>query len=260
VLISPSSSAASLTSTESHQTGFLRTIQNDKGQAKMVAEFAYLALGARTMATIQVDNSYSKGLQEEACAVFRELGGTCVANYLIESGSDPQGALAHVALFKPDVLYYPVYTTDGVPITKQAGVAGLENTALISSDGLQNSDFISLTQEFSEGMYISAPSGVKIDPTFYEKYRARYGEEPVAVYAAQAYDAAMILFDAIVLAAETSGRDVYVPRETLLAALYATKDHKGLSGVITCSSLGDCATPNIAIYQVRELEFIPIYP
>jgi branched-chain amino acid transport system substrate-binding protein len=136
VLISPSSSAASLTSAESHQMGFLRTIQNDKGQVKMVVDFAYLALGARTMATIQVDNSYSKGLQEEACVVFRELGGTCVASYFLESGSDPHAALEHVALFKPDVLYYPIYTTDGVPITKQAGVAGLENTALISSDGL----------------------------------------------------------------------------------------------------------------------------
>jgi len=63
-----------------------------------------------------------------------------------------------------------------------------------------------------------------------------------------------------ITSAETSGRDVNIPRETLLAALYATKDHVGLSGVITCSSLGDCATPNIAIYQVRGLEFIPIYP
>jgi ABC-type branched-subunit amino acid transport system substrate-binding protein len=109
-------------------------------------------------------------------------------------------------------------------------------------------------------MSFSAPSAVKIDPSFYEKYRARYGEEPVAVYAVQAYDAAMMLFDAIVFAAKTSGRDIYIPRETLLAALYATKDHKGLSCVITCSSLGDCATPNIAIYQVRGLEFIQIYP
>jgi branched-chain amino acid transport system substrate-binding protein len=260
VLISPSSSAASLTSTEGHQMGFLRTIQNDKGQAKMVAEFAYTALGARTMATIHDGTPYSEELQDEACAIFGALGGKCVARYHLESGTNPQGALNHILLFDPEVLYYPLYTVDGVAITKQAAAAGLENVALISSDGLLSTDFVSLTTGFSEGMYISGPSVIKIEPSFYEKYEARYGEKPIAVYAAQAYDAAMMLFNAIEASAKTTGRDIYITRQTLLAALYATKGYQGLSGTLTCSPLGDCATPNVLIYQVRGLEFEPIYP
>jgi branched-chain amino acid transport system substrate-binding protein len=259
-LISPSSTAASLTSEESHQAGFLRTIQNDKSQAKMVAEFAYVALGTRTMATIHDGTPYSEELQDEACSVFEALGGKCVAQYRITSGTSPQGALKHILLFKPEVLYYPLYTVDGVAITKQAAAAGLENVAFISSDGLLSSDFVSLTEGFSEGMYISGPSVLKIEPSFYEKYEARYGEKPIAVYAAQAYDAAMILFDAIELSAKTTGRDIYIQREPLLAALYATKNYTGLSGTLTCSILGDCAAPNSVVYQVRGLEFEPIYP
>ncbi len=260
VLISPSSSAASLTSAESHQQGFLRTIQNDKSQAKMVADFAFTALGARTMATIHDGTPYSDELQAEACAIFEALGGRCVASYLLESGTNPQSALSHIRLFNPEVLYYPLYTTDGVAVTKQAAAAGLENAALISSDGLLSSDFVSLTEGFSEGMYISGPSVLKIEPSFYEKYEARYGEKPIAVYAAQAYDAAMMLFNAIEVAAKTTGRDIYLPRQNVLAALYATRDYQGLSGILTCSPLGDCATPNVVIYQVRGLEFKPIYP
>lgn len=259
-LISPSSSAASLTSEETHQAGFLRTIQNDKSQAKSVAEFAYLVLGARTMATIHDGTPYSKELSEEACAIFRALGGKCVASYHLPSGTNPLGALEHIRLFNPEVLYYPLYTVDGVAITKLIATAGLENAALISSDGLLSSDFVSQTTGFSEGMYISGPAVGKVDPSFYEKYEARYGEKPIASYAAQAYDAAMMLLRAIEVSVKTTGRDIYIARQQVLAALYATKDYQGLSGTLTCSPLGDCATPNIVIYQVRGLEFEPIYP
>lgn len=260
VLISPSSSAASLTSDESHQAGFLRTIQNDKSQAKMVAEFAYVALGARTMATIHDGTPYSDELQAEACAVFQALGGKCMAQYNLKSGTSPSGALSHILLFDPEVLYFPLYTVDGVAVTRQAAAVGLENTAFISSDGLLSTDFVTQTQGFSEGMYISGPSVLKIEPSFYEKYEARYGEKPIAVYAAQAYDAAMLLFNAIEISAKTTGRDIYIQRASLRAALYATDGYEGLSGILTCSAQGDCAAPNVVIYQIRGLEFEPIYP
>ena len=259
-MISPSSSAASLTSENGHQAGFLRTIQNDKSQAKMVAEFAYHALGARTMATIHDGSPYSNELQSEACAIFSALGGKCVASYHLESGTNPQGALQHILLFNPEVLYYPLYTNDGVAVTRQAVETGLKNTALIGSDGLHSTDFVSLTKGFSEGMYISGPSVIKIEPSFYEKYEARYGEKPIAIYAAQAYDAAMMLFRAIEASAKTTGRDIYIVRKTVLAVLYSTKGYQGLSGTLTCSPLGDCATPNVIIYQIRGSEFAPIYP
>jgi len=259
VMISPSSSAASLTSEENHQAAFLRTIQNDKGQAKMVAEFAYMGLGARTMATIHYGNSYSDELQKEACAIFTGLGGLCVSSYIIESGVSPQYALKNIALFDPEVLYYPLNITDGAAVTKLAAESGLENTALIGSDRLLNANFISQTMGFSEGIYVSSPM-VLTGSIFYEKYKARYGEEPIAVYAAQAYDAAMLLFDAIAFSAKNAGGELLVTRQSLLASVYATRNYQGLTGTLTCSPLGDCATPNILIYQIRGLKFVPVYP
>jgi branched-chain amino acid transport system substrate-binding protein len=260
VLISPSSTAASLTSAETHQAGFLRTIYNDKSQAKTVAEFAYVVLGARRMATIHDGTPYSQELQEEACTVFEVLGGLCVEQFLLNTGSNPKGALNQIALFAPDVLYYPLYTIDGVAVTRQISEAGLGNAALISSDGLLSSDFIAQTKNAGQGIYLSGPSTLKIDPSFYEKYEARYGEKPIAVYAAQGYDAAMILIAAIEKVAIRRGAALYIPRQALRDALYATKNFQGLSGTLTCSSLGDCAAPNIVIYQLRGLEFKPIYP
>jgi len=258
-MISPSSTAASLTAEGKHQDGFLRTIYNDQSQAGAVAEFVYVALGARTMAVIHDGSPYSQGLAEEACAEFKGYGGKCVAQYQIESGTSPLGALGHIKLFDPEVLYYPLYTADGAAITKLAAKSGLPNAALVGSEGLLSTDFVSQAEEEAQGVYLSGPSKLK-NPSFDEKYETRYHEKQIAAYAAQAYDAAMILFNAIEKVAKNSGGNLVIPRKALREALYATRDHQGLSGTITCSPLGDCAFPNIVIYQVEGLEFKPIYP
>lgn len=260
VMISPSSTAATLTATGTHQAGFLRTIYNDTTQAGAVAQFVYEALGARTMAGIHDGSSYSQGLVEEACAEFKEYGGQCVAQYQIASGTSPLGALGHIKLFNPEVLYYPLYTADGAAITELAAKSGLPNAALIGSDGLLSADFISQVQDEAQGMYVSGPSNTKLDPAFSQKYEARYGEKQIASYAAPAYDATMMLFNAIEKVAKNSGGRLIIPRQALREALYATRDYKGLSGTFTCNPLGDCAFPNIVIYQAEGLEFKPIYP
>ncbi len=260
VLISPSSTAASLTAESTHQAGFLRTIQNDKNQARTVAEFVYRALGLRKMAIIHDGTPYPTELSQEACSVFEAMGGNCVADYLLESGTNPIGALEHIQLFGPEALYYPVYLQDGVAITRQIAQAGLSHVALISSDGLLSSDFLSQAGAAAEGMYVSGPAMVEVDPSFYAKYEARYGEKPIAAFAPYAYDATMMLFEAFPKASRTTGRDIYLHRQALRNALYATRNFSGVTGVLTCSPLGDCALPNVIIYQVRRGEFTPIYP
>jgi branched-chain amino acid transport system substrate-binding protein len=259
VLISPSSTAPSLTNTNEHQAGFFRTIYNDKAQGKSVAEFAFTVLGLRTMATIHDGTPYSNELQAAACENFTQLGGECIAQIQIESGTDLFPTIGWVAQLNPDVLYYPVYTTDGVAITSNAIDARL-SAALISSDGLLSSDFLQLTQDGSRGMYLSGPSVVEESQEFTEKYLTAYGEQPIASYHLQAYDAALLLFSAIEKVAIQSGGVVLIPRQALRDELYATRGLQGISGPITCSPTGDCASPDIQIFQVRDRTFIPIYP
>jgi branched-chain amino acid transport system substrate-binding protein len=258
VLISPSSTAASLTGPNTHQPGFLRTIYNDQSQAKLVADFAFNALGARTMATIDDGSTYSVGLQQEACQLFTQRGGTCVAQLTIQPGEDPAGAVAEIAKFQPDALYIPLYTKDGMNVTAAVFAAGLLNTSIIGSDGLKNTDFATKARN-ADGVYASGP-GTDVSQAFIDKYKARYGEEPIAAFALQAYDAAMILFNAIAATAKTTGRDFLIQRSALRAAVYATANYPGLSGLISCSPLGDCAPSNIVIYQLDNRKFRVVYP
>ncbi len=70
----------------------------------------------------------------------------------------------------------------------------------------------------------------------------------------------MMLFAAVEKVAVNAGGTTYIPRQALRDALYATHGMQGLSGTLTCSANGDCAQPNISIFQVVSGAFKEIYP
>lgn len=263
VLISPSSTAPSLTDPALHQVGFLRSIYNDMVQGRAVAEFAFNVLGTRRMLTVHDGTAYPKQLQQAACDDFRQLGGDCILQLDLSGDQDLLAALQAAASQNPDVIYFPLYTEDGLALMKAIPQAGFSEPALISSDGLLSTDFLQKAGRGTEGMYLSGPADVKESPDFAQKYKARYGEDPIASYHLQAYDAAMMLFSAIekVAVPSSSGdNSISIPRKAFRDALYATHGVQGLSGPLNCSSTGDCAQPNIEIFQVVDQAFKPIFP
>ena len=262
VLISPSSTAPSLTDASEHQAGFFRTIYNDKAQGKAVANFAYTVLGARSMTTFNDGTAYSQELQAAACENFVQLGGTCLGTVQIKSGEDLTAKMDWIAKLHTDVLYYPVYTEEGVAITESIAKAGI-TSALIASDGLLSKDFAQKAAATSEGMYISGPAQVNESQDFIAKYKAAYGEDPIAAYHLQAYDAALTLFTAIeeaAVPASSNDDSTFIQLQALRDSIYNVRNANGLSGPITCSNTGDCATPNIEIFQIQDGNFVPIYP
>jgi branched-chain amino acid transport system substrate-binding protein len=110
------------------------------------------------------------------------------------------------------------------------------------------------------GMYHSAPdlSPEALGPLykeFQDKYQKKYGERPLASFHAHAYDAAMMIFNAIEKVAKKDGAgNTYIGRKALRDALFATRDHKGLTGTLTCEQHGDCADPKIAVYQTESAD------
>jgi branched-chain amino acid transport system substrate-binding protein len=262
-LISPSSTAPSLTDPAAHQVGFLRTIYNDKAQGKAVAQFAFSVLGTRRMVTVHDGSAYPKQLQQAACDVFTQLGGECIEQIDLSAGQNLLTTLQNAASQNPDVVYFPLYTDDGVTFMKDILGAGFSDPALISSDGLLSPDFLEKAGPETEGIYLSGPANVEESTDFTQKYKAGYGEDPIASYHLQAYDAAMMLFSAIekvAVPASSADNSISIPRKALLDALYATRGMKGLSGPLNCSPTGDCAQPNIDIFQVVDQTFKVIYP
>jgi len=255
--VSPSNTAPFLTEPGRgpDYDGYLRTAHNDRVQGAVAARFAWEVLKLKTAATIHDGSPYAEALQAVFADKFRELGGTVTSQEAIApTDTDMRPVLTRIATAKPEIIYYPIFIAAGGHVTRQAKeIAGLEKTILMGADGIFSPDFYKAAGEAAIGMYHSSPdftafaAGYK---DFLDKHQAKYGEKPLAPFHAHAYDATMMAFAAIEKVA-VKGPDgtLYIGRKALRDALYATKDHKGLTGTLTCDAYGDCADPKIGVYQ-----------
>jgi branched-chain amino acid transport system substrate-binding protein len=254
--VSPSNTAPYLTDPKrgKEYDGYLRTAHNDKIQGAVAAQFAIKKLGVKTAATIHDGSVYAEQLQAVFAEEFKKLGGTITAQEAVApTDTDMRPVLTKIATGKPEFIYYPIFIASAGHITRQVKeVAGLEKVYLMSADGSFSPDFYKAAGETAIGMFHSSPdfsafaAGYK---DFLAKHQKKYGEKPIAPFHAHAYDAAMMIFNAIEKTAVKDGDTLYVCRQKLRDALYATKGMKGLTGTITCNQYGDCADPRIAVYQ-----------
>ncbi|MGE5252681.1 MAG: branched-chain amino acid ABC transporter substrate-binding protein, partial [Planctomycetaceae bacterium] len=258
--VSPSNTAPYLTDPKRgpDYDGYLRTAHNDKVQGAVAAEFAIKKLKVKRAATIHDGSVYAEQLQAVFAETFKKLGGTITSQEAVApSDTDMRPVLTKIATGKPEFLYYPIFIAAGGHITRQAKeIKGLEKTSLMGADGMFSPDFYKAAGESAVGMYHSSPdfsafgAGYK---AFLEKHQKKYGERPIAPFHAHAYDAAMMIFAAIQkVAKKAPDGTLYIGREKLRDALYATEGMKGLTGTISCDKYGDCADPRIAVYKTTE--------
>jgi len=168
--------------------------------------------------------------------------------------TDMKPMLTRVAAQNPDMMYYPIFTKAGGQITKQAReVPGLETTQLTGADGIFSADFMRAAGDAVLGFRWSSPDFSAFGAgyqDFLAKHEAKYGEKTLAPFHAHAYDAAMIIMDAVEKAAiQGDDGSLLIPRKAVVQAMFETQDHVGLTGNLTCNEYGDCADPKIAVYE-----------
>ena len=259
--ISASNTRPALTDAKRDATyaGFLRTAHSDAFQGKAVAEFVFNQLKLKTAGTLHDGSAYAEALVGVFKAEFEKLGGkVAVAEAIAKKDVNMKTALGKIAAGKPEVLYAPIFTAEGgFVIAQSKDVAGLEKTVLIGSDGMFSADLIKAAGPAAKGMYLSSPNFSAFQSgyaDFVTKHEKKFGTKPIQAFHAHGYDAAGILFAAIEKVAITSGDNIYIGRKALRDAIYATKDYKGLTGVLTCGQYGDCGAPLIAVYQITDRE------
>jgi len=255
--ISPSNTLPSVTDPNRgpDYDGYLRTAHNDKLQGAIAADFAYKELKLTKAATIHDGSPYAEQLQAVFANQFKKLGGKITAQEAISpTDTDMRPVLTKIATGKPDFIYLPIFISAGGHVVRQSReVSGLEKVVLMGADGVFSPDFYKAAGEAAIGMYHSSPDfsafagGYK---DFLAKHQKKYGEKPLAPYHAHAYDAAMVVFNALEkVGKKAPDGTLYVGRMALRDALLATKNHKGLTGTLTCDKYGDCADPKIGIYK-----------
>jgi branched-chain amino acid transport system substrate-binding protein len=259
LLISPSNTNPNLTAEGTHQPFYLRTAHNDKIQGAIVADFAITKLGAKTAATIHDESPYADALAAVFRDNFMKQGGSITASEAISSkDTDFHPLLTSIGGGAPDFLYYPDFDPACALIAKQAKeVSGLENTALAGSDGCLEKAYIDTGGSAVDGSYSSGPdlsgfaNGAFYKDQFLPAYDSQFGGKPTSTFHAHAYDAMNILFKAIEkVATKNSDGSITIPRTALKNAILQTNGYQGITGTITCTPLGDCATSvTIAVYQ-----------
>jgi branched-chain amino acid transport system substrate-binding protein len=255
--VSPSNTAPYLTDPKRgpDYNGYLRTCHNDKVQGAVAAQFATKQLKIKKAATIHDGSVYAEQLAQVFAETFKKLGGTITAQEAISpSDTDMRPVLTKIATGKPEFIYYPVFVGAGGHITRQVKeVSGLEKIYLMAADGCFSTDFYKAAGDTAVGLFHSSPdfsafaAGYK---DFLSKHQKKYGEKPIAPFHAHGYDAAMIILAAIEKVGKKDGEGtLYIGRQKLRDALYATNKFKGLTGMLTCDAYGDCADPRIAVYK-----------
>jgi branched-chain amino acid transport system substrate-binding protein len=273
--ISPSNTRPALTDQARDETyaGYARTAHSDSFQGKAAAEFVYNELKLTKAATIHDGSTYAEALQAVFAEAFKALGGTITAQEAVtKETTDMSEVLKTVAASSPEIIYWPVFIAAAGFLTAQRpNVTGLENVKTMGADGHFSADFLTGAGPAAVGHYLSSPdfsafgSGYQ---DFLTKREAKFGGKPLSVFHAHAYDATNILFAALEkVAIENADGSLSVPKGALRDAIFATKDHPGITGTLSCSPTGDCGAPVIAVYQITqenvdkgEVPSVPIWP
>lgn len=229
-----------------------RTCFIDPFQGAVLAKFARSTLKAKRIALLtSVSSSYSVGLSQVFRESFTAAGGEIVGEQKYSDGEkDFRAQLTAIRSLNPDAIAAMGYYTEGGLICRQARDLGLR-MPLISGDGWEAPELIQIGGAAANGVYYSAhytsESTAPEVQAFLAKYRARFGGETPDSMAPLAYDALLILADAMVRAGSAEGPKI---RD----ALAATKDFPGVTGRTAIDSQRN-ASKSAVIVAVRDGRF-----
>lgn len=228
-MVSPNSSDPKLTGIGDY---IFRVGVTDQTQGEAGARFAWQELKlTRAACLFDTGNPFAVGLAQIFKARFTSLGGTvvgCEGHAPGAANLKPQ--VARLLHGRPDLLFLPDFYQDALLIAREARALGFKGT-LLGGDGWDSPRLAATGgRDLEAGFFTSNFSRSEDRPavrTFVQRYQNRYQSDPDA-FAAMAYDAANVLFDAIRRAGSTAG--------PALKAALARTDFPGVSGQIRFDS------------------------
>ncbi len=202
-MVSPASTSPALTGLKDNDLVF-RTVPSDAFQGQQMAKLL-IGKGIKEVAVTYVNNDYGKGFAEALAAAFGKLGGKVLASEAHEDGkADYRAELGVLESTGARTLVVLAYAnSSGQTILRQAlESGGFERFVL--GDGMASDELIkAIGADNLKGVIATRPGSPKIAGA--DKFAAiarKAGLDPKAIFAAQAYDAAMLL----ALAIEKNGK------------------------------------------------------
>ncbi|MBK6464438.1 MAG: ABC transporter substrate-binding protein [Myxococcales bacterium] len=248
-LVTPSSTAVEVTKDREY---VFRVCFTDDQQGDVAARFVFETLKKKKVGLFfAAQDNYSSGLAASFKERFVKLGGQIVVDKGFQKGeTNFTTYLSELKSKDPEVIFVPVYYNDMVQIARQAKQAGIPGTTFVGGDGWDSAELTEGAGAELEGAYFTnhyAPDVPwKNSAAFVTAFKARFNREPTSL-AAQGYDAAKLLFDAIKRAPETN-------REAIKVALADTKNFEGATGQLTIDKNHNANKP-IVVVQIKGKKF-----
>jgi branched-chain amino acid transport system substrate-binding protein len=244
-----------------------RVALSDKLQADVDADYVFNTLGLTSVAIMHDSSDYGLGLAELFRDALEALGGTVVAFEGVQVGdTDFRAPLLNIATTAPELIFFGGYATEAALIKLQMQEVGLADAVFMSDDGAFTQQFLDAAGAGAEGAYVSFVAGdeaAEANAAFDAKYEEAYGVLPddLGPFHAQSYDSVWLIADAIkrVAVVDDNGEGyLLLDREALISAIRDTEGLQGLSGMLTCSAIGDCGAGGVQIFRVENGDWVQV--
>lgn len=244
--VSPSATAVSLAA--NGWKTWHRVLANDDVQGPGDADFIAKTLGAKTVAVIDDQSEYGKGLAD---AVRKQLG-TAGVTISVNDSIDPEESnySSTVNKVKPanvDTVFFGGYYSAAGKLVKQLRDGGVQGT-FMSGDGTLDAQFVTGGGAAAEGALLSCTCSSAVGSTdpevqkFATAYKAKFNVDP-ATYSAEGYDATNAILQAID-AGKTTTSDIN--------DFVGSVDFKGVSKQIKFASTGELEGNLLFITEVKS--------
>lgn len=253
VVITPTASEVSLT--EKGYRNFFRVNANDNAQARVDAEFLVNTLGARRVAVVHNDDPYGIGLGQLIAQELQSLGAEVVIQLQVAvEQSTFQAELPQIVAATPDAIFYAGYEVEAPYLRLELVEAGLD-LPFLASDGAFLAATIDEAGAAAEGIYVSAfgprPQAA-VDETWIKEYQAVEYRNP-DTYSINGFSALEVLAEG----AEQAGS---LNAAKVAAAIRSAQGLETPMGDLSYDAEGDLENQKIYIYQVRDGDWVQVYP
>ncbi len=248
-----------------------RNFLTPRAQAQTIARYAVEVLGKERFAILYPENNYGRILKTEFKQAVEALGATVVGELSYRPGKKDFAeelktlfaievekhviGRRHVAKYTPtvevDALYIPDYYPAIVQIAPYLAFYNIKDIQLLGSNGWNSPKLPQLAGEYVEGaVFVDGFfSGSKRWATeeFVKRFRNTFGYTP-GIIEAQAYDASMIMFNAI----QSAGMRLFIKD-----AIKSTVGFEGATGTIHFSPEGE-ALKELFLLKIEKGRIVEI--
>ena len=212
-----------------------------------LAKAVFGDMGYKTVYIISDVTSYGEGNTSAITAEAKNYGVTVLGTEKIQTGTtDFRPILAKVKEANPDVVYFGGVVQEAGLCKRQMAELAMNDVLFCGISGISSEDYFTAAGvEAAEGTYATKPgvdpATTEVGKKFLEDYAAHNYGEPVGAFTPYAYDAALVIINAM------KSIDGVPTAEQMTDAITKVKS-EGLLGTTEFNEIGQ--TTNVATYSL----------